>query len=96
MAACRAVCKLCNSYLVEKRKKTVTSVFAELSEIAADLCANERVSRSDIHQFLLKEPNYLCKGCHSTIRKYKELKPHLKKLQDQMLASLLPDPGQVL
>ena len=70
--------------------------FAELSETAADLCANDCVSWSDIHQFLLEEPNYLCKECHSTIRKYKELKPHLKKLQDKMLASLLPDPGQVL
>ena len=56
-----------------KREKTVTSVFAELSDIAADLCAKEHMSWS----------NSCARGAsYSTIRKYKLLKPHLKKLQD--------------
>ena len=91
-------CKLCSDDLTDrnkKRLKTVASVHADLFDLVNDLCEIARVSKPDIHRFLLLEPKYLCKDCHSIISRYTELKPQLKKLQDKLLASLQSNPDQV-
>ena len=66
-------CKLCSDNLTDRnnknRLKTVASVYTDLFDLVNNLCEIARVSKPDIHQFLLVELKYLYKECHSIITK---------------------------
>ena len=64
----------------------VSSILSDLFELTVELvkCSKER-----IHGALTKLPKYMCKACYSTVKKYVEIRPRLKTIQNNLI-SLIP------
>ena len=92
METCEATCKLCYKDLFEEQKKqtsrTVSSIHLDLFELTVELveCSKER-----IHGALTKLPKYVCKACYSTVKKYVEIRPRLKTIQDNLIGLVSQD-----
>ena len=42
-----------------------------------------------MHEYLSKDPAYICKCCHATVTKYANLKPCIDEISANMMSTLI-------
>ena len=80
------LCKTCGKGLsYAKGRKSLTGVvYTTLYDLAMERAHS---GSSRVHEYLSKDPAYICKCCHATVTKYANLKPCIDEISANMMST---------